>query len=443
MTAKTPHPHTGIKTTIESPEPWQRVVKVEITRSLFDEAYSGRLRKAVKSHQKPGFRKGKIPRAVVEKELGDALRVETIEDLVPKAWMTALLEHKLAAITDPQLENLQFEADQPLTFDLKVEVRPEVTVTDYEGLPVRKREPAVTSAEVDQVIERLRQSRAAFEKVDRPAAEGDQILLDLTPLDDSPGGETPVITDQRFVLGAEHNLPAFNEQLVGCEAGQEQEVKVDYPDDFPNEKLKGRTIRFQCRIKEVAAKVVPEADDGFAASIHEGTTMAELREEIRADLLKEAERHIQQELDMQIRGELIARHDVSLPPSMVERYLAAGLDDFHAHNARLGRPVSDKDDQEYLEASRPAAEQALKGMLLLEAVRRQEDIKVTDEDVDEKIKEIAAENGFDVDRYREFVNSGDEKDRISYELAQRRTYDFLLSRAEITEVAADADVAIP
>ncbi len=443
MTASSPHPSLGIKTTVESPEPWQRVVKVEITRDVYDKAFATRLKKAVKSHQKPGFRKGKAPKALVVKELGDVLRVETIEDMVPKAWMSALLEHKLAAITDPVLEDLKFEDDQPLTFDLVVEVRPEIELSDYEGLAVKKRAAEVKPVEVDEVIARLRESRAAFEKVERAAVEGDQILLDLTPLDDEAEGEPTTIEDQQLVLGAEQNLPAFNEQLQGCEAGQEKEVSVDYPADFPNEKLQGRTMHFRCVVKEISAKVVPEADDEFAASIQEGKTMADLREEISADLLKEASRRVQQELDMQIRGELISRHEVSLPPSMVKKYLEAGLADFHAHNERQGKAATEEGDKEYMEAARPMAEKALKGMLLLEAVRLKEEIKVTDDDVDEKIGEIAAENGFDVDRYREFVNSGEEKDRISYDLAERRTYDFLLSRAEIEEVSADADLTIP
>ena len=167
------------------------------------------------------------------------------------------------------------------------------------------------------------------------------------------------------------------------------------------------------------------------------------RDEIRAGLLKESARRIAREMDQQIKGELIARNEVPLPPSMVSRYLEAGMGDFRARAERMGYQPTAEDEQKYREASRTAAEKDLRGMLLLEAVRKQEEIKVSDEDVEERIVEIATENGFDVDRYREFVNSGDEKDRIGYDLAERRAYDFLLSRAEITEVAADADIAIP
>ena len=140
--------------------------------------------------------------------------------------------------------------------------------------------------------------------------------------------------------------------------------------------------------------------------------------------------------------ELVARHDVPLPPSMVERYLDSGLEEMHRRNTRYGHQASAEEDAEYREAGRPHAEKALRGMLLLEAVRRQEEIKLEAEAVDARIEAIAAENGFPVDDYREFVDSGDgeERERIAYDLLERITYDFLLARAEIEDVPADTDV---
>jgi trigger factor len=431
-----------IATVIESPEPWKRVVKAEVERALFDQEYGKRLKQAAKSHQKPGFRKGRTPRALVEKEMGDLIRTETIEALVPKAWMSAILEHKLAPINDPTLENLEFGDEGPLKFDLVVEVRPDITLGDINGLAVKKREVSVEDKEVDEVLERLRDSRAVFEKVDRPAAVDDQILLDLIPAgDDGTFDPEARIADQRFILGSPNNMAAFNEELAGCAADQEKVVTVVYPDDHPNASLKGKSMAFQCHVREVAAKTLPELDDTFAASVEEGKTLADMKAAIREDLEKEAAKRVEQELDRQVQKELVDRHDVSLPPSMVERYLASGLEEMHRRNAQMGRPDSAEEDQEYLTAGKPHAEIALKGMLLLEAVRRQEDIKVTAEDVEERIEQIAGENGFDVDRYREFINSGkEEKERIEYDLLERRTYDFLLSRAVLENVPADTDV---
>jgi trigger factor len=235
-------------------------------------------------------------------------------------------------------------------------------------------------------------------------------------------------------------MPAFNEALQGVKADQERTIEVVYPEDHPNEALRGRSLTFHCTIKSVAQKKLPEIDDALAASLEEGKTLDDLKGDIRENLTKETEKRIAQEMDQQVQGELVRRNDVSLPPSMVQRYLEQGLEELHRRNKQIGRENSAAEDQEYLEAGRPHAERALKAMLLLEALQQKEDIKVTDEDVDERIEELAAESGFDVDRYREFVNSGDEKDRMKYDILERRTYDLLLSRAEIETVPADTDV---
>ena len=441
MTENQPKAQDPISTIIESPEPWKRVVKATIARAHFDQEYTNRLKKAAKSHQKPGFRKGRTPRAIVEKEMGDLIRTETVEALVPKAWMTALMEYKLAPVNEPTLENLEFGEEGPLSFDLVVEVRPEIELGDIDGLPVKRREAEVADKDEDEVLDRLRESRAVYEKVDRESAQDDQILLDLVPA--GPEGDFPEdgkIVDQRFILGSPNNMAAFNEELLGCSADQEKTVSVEYPEDHPNENLKGRSMAFRCLIKEIAAKSVPDLDDEFAGAVAEGKTLAELRDDIRIDLEKEAAKRIEQEMDRQVQTELFKRHDVSLPPSMVSRYLASGLEDMHKRNDQMGRPNSEDEDKEYLEAGKPHAETALTAMLLFEALRKKEDIKVTGEDVDERIEQVALENGFDVDQYRDFVNSGDDKERIEYDLLERRTYDFLLSRADIETVPADTDV---
>lgn len=434
-------PSEGIVTRVESPEPWERVVKVEIDRSVFDREYDNRLKMAVKTHTKPGFRKGRIPRAVVEKEVGQMIRMDAIEALIPRAWMAGVLEHKLAPLTDPALENMAFEDEGPLTFDLKVEVRPDVEVNDYEGFAVKERAVEIKDEAVDEVLERLQESRASFEPVDRPAAHEDQLTLDLTTEgeDGDPQNERKIL-DQKMVLGADSNMPAFNEALAGAKAGDQRTVEVIYPDDHPNEALKGRTLSFQCEVKEVGAKKVPELDDAFAASMEEGKTLADLKADIRENLAKEAASRVKQEMDQQVQAELVRRNDVPVPPSMINRYLESGLEDMHRRNLQIGRPNTEAEDQEYREAGRPHAEKALKAMLLMEALQKKEEIKVTDEDVEDRIEELAAENGFDVDRYREFVNSGEEKDRIKYDILERRTYDLLLSRAEVTQVPADTDV---
>lgn len=430
-----------ITTSLESPESWQRVVKIEVDRELFDKEFAQRLKKAAKSYQKPGFRKGRAPKATVEKEMGEMLRMESTEELIRQAWMFGLLENKLNPITDPALENFKFEDEGPMTFDLMVEVRPEVKADNYDEIAVKKRETKVEDKDVQDVLKRLQDSRATFEKVDRVAGTDDQILLDLVPQDmDGELDGDRRIEDQKLIIGGEGNMEAFNEGLMGMSAGEEKDITVPYPDDHPNENLKGKSVVFQCIIKEVSAKIVPELNDELAGAVSDGKTLKELEEEILADLGKESEKRIDQEMDQQILNVLVERHSFDLPPSMISSYIESGIEEMHRRNLQTGRPNTDEEDAEYREIGKPHAEKALKGMLLLESIRTKEEIKVNAEDVDERIEQIAGENGFDVDRYREFVNSGEEKQRLEYDLLERRTYDFLLSRAQIEIVPADTDI---
>lgn len=430
-----------ITTTVESPESWKRVVKIEVDRELYEKEYAQRLKKAAKSHQKPGFRKGRTPRALVERELGELLRMEAIEEIIQQAWTISLLENRLRPITGPALENFKFEDEGPMSFDMEVEVRPEVKADLYEGLPVKKRELEVKDSDVQETLESMQEHHATFEVVERAAVDGDQVTLDLTfEVGDGRSDGPKVVADQQLIVGDEHNIEAFNEGLLGVSADEEKEISVVFPDEHPDEALKGQSVVFMCKVKEVAEKKLPELDDELAGKVIEGRTLEELRADIRDDLAKEMDKRVKQEMDHQVLKSLVKRNPVDLPPSMVDSYMKRGLEELHRHNLQTGRPINEAEDAKYLEGGKSRAELALRGILLLESIREQEEIKVTDEDVDERIKEIAAEHGYQVDQYKEFVNSVDERDKMTFDLLERRTYDFLLSRAEIEMVSADTKV---
>jgi trigger factor len=426
---------------ISEPRQWKRVIGVTIQREHFDSEYSRRLGREIKTFERPGFRKGKAPRQMVEQVRGDHVRAETLESLVPQAFKAAMVEHELLPLTDPELRDLRFEDGEPITFDLHVEVRPRVTAQDYDDLPLKRREVAVSTEGVDEVLERLRESRAIWQAVDRPGQTGDQLTVDLERLGETdPDSESEPRPDQKMVLGAEHNLSEFNEQLAGAVVGDVREIEVPYPDDYPNPDLAGRRIRFRCSVKEVGEKILPDLDDAFAAQVAEGRTLLELRGEIRRQLERDAAERIDREVEEQIVERLIERHDVEVPPSLVEQYLNSSVEELHARNLQVGRQISEEDDRQFRELTRPVAERVLRGMFIMEAIRRQEGIQVTDEEIDDRIAEIARENGFDLEKYREYAARGSEREKIRHGLEERKAFDFLLSRASVETVPADAEI---
>jgi trigger factor len=423
-------------TTVESPEQWKRVVHVEIERAHFDAEYAKNLRKARKDYARPGFRKGKAPIEMVDADMGNEVRMNTLDQIMPKAYQAAMIEHKFWPVTDPQLEDLKMEEGEPVKLDLSVEVRPEVEAKDYDDLPLTERTAELEDGAVDEAIERVRESKAVWETVERKAETGDQAVVNITPLgDDGEPEEDKKVPDYQFDVGAENNFEVFNEALDGAAAGDVREAVVTYPDDYSTESLKGKTMTFRLEVTEVKAKTLPELDDAFANSINDGQTLLELRKNMRDELMAEQERRVEHEAREQITDLLLERNDIAVPPTMVDDYVASSTEEMKQRARMYGQEMNDEQIKGYRESARPDAERTLRAMFLLESIRKQEEIKVSDESVDERIEEIAAENKFPAAQYREYLEKNGELDRVSHELAERMTFDFLKSRAKFTEAA--------
>jgi len=426
------------KLTVTEPEMWQRVIHVEIDPAHFEAEYGKNLRKARKDHARPGFRKGKVPLAMVEKDLGGGVRMDTLEDLVPQAYQAAMIEHGFHPVNDPVLKDLSMDEGAPVTLDLEVEVRPMIEAKDYDDLPLTAREAVLEDGAVDEALARLRESRAPWEIADRAAAAGDRVKVDIVPLDDAGEPDQERRTEgYQIELGDENNFEAFEAALTGAAAGDEVDAAVTYPDDHPSEALRGRSLTYRMKVLEVRERVLPELDDAFASSLKEGQTLLELRASLRDELLREEERRVEHARREEIVDRLLERNPVDVPPSMLEEYLNGMADEMRQRSAMYGRPVTDQELAAYREQGRAGAERTIKAMFVLEAVRRAESIEVRPEDVEERIAEIARENGWPVDQYREYVKQNREEERIVHELAERRTFDFLTSRAKFAP-AADA-----
>jgi trigger factor len=415
---------------VQAPETWKRVIGVEIDRTWFDGEYARNLGVARRDHARPGFRKGKVPLAMVEKDLGGEVRMETVEQVLPRAYRAAVLEHKLVPVADPELTDLKLEEQGPVRMELSVEVRPDVVARDYLELPLEKTEVKLADGAVDEALDGLREGRAVWEHAGRAAAAGDRVKADIVPQaqDGEPEPAGPV-QDYMFEIGAEGNFEAFDAGLTGAADGDERRITVAYPADYGNERVRGRTVTYLVTIKEVQARRLPDLDDAFAAAVKEGQTLLELRLALRDELLAEETRRVEQLERERIVDLLIERNPVDPPPSLVEEYLTAGVNEMKQRSAYLGRPVSAQDEQRYRESGRAWAERSLKAMLILEAVRRQEGISVAEADVEARIAAVAAENGFPADDYRAYVKQHHEDERIAQDLAEQKAFDFLRARA--------------
>jgi trigger factor len=358
---------------VTEPESWKRAIKVSVDQGFFDEEYAKNLLKARKKHARPGFRKGKVPMAMVEKDLGGEVRMETLDEIIPKAYQTAMVEHKLYPVSDPVLDDLKFEEGSPIVLDLSVEIRPEIEATGYNDLSLTERKAELADGAVDEILERLRDSRATWDKVDRPAAKDDKAKIDITPMgEDGKPDTTKTVPDYGFDIGAEGNFDEFNEALTGAVVGDERDITVVYPDDYFTEELKGKTVAYHVTVKEIEEKTLPELDDAFASGLKDGQTLLELRAKTREELQAEETRKMEQQTNDEIIDLLIEKNPVDLPPTLVNQYLDSGVQEFKSRSEGMGRPVSDEDIAQYREGGREAAQRSIKAMLIMESIRRQE-----------------------------------------------------------------------
>jgi trigger factor len=360
--------------------------------------------------------------------------MDTIDQVLPMAYRAAVIEHALVPVADPELTDLKMDDDAPVILKLTVQVRPEVEPKDYENLELVQRSTELAPGAVDEALERLRDGRATWETVTRPAEVGDRLKGDITPMDDAGAPkEDETVKDYQFEVGAEGNFAAFDEALTGTSTGDVREITVTYPDDYAHDALRGRTATYRVTVGEIEAKVLPELDDAFASKLKDGQTLLELRTLLRDNLQKEAEQKAEQAGREEIVDKLVAANPVDLPPALVDDYLKQGVEEMRQRSAYMGRPLTDEAAARYMKDSRPYAERSLKGMLILEAIRRKESIRVDDEAINAKIEARAAEYGFPAEKYREYMKQGGELERLAHELADELTFDFLRSRAQFKD----------
>lgn len=421
---------TPYTTTVTAPESWKRVLDVEIDRTYFDGEYQKNLRLARKQHMRPGFRKGKVPLEMVEKDLGGEVRRDTLEAVVPRAYQAAVVEHGLRPITDPVMQDLKMGESEPVKVSLAVEIRPEIEAKDYDDLPLTPREPELAEGVVEETLNRLADSRAVWDAVERPAIAGDQVKVDITPLDEAgePDDEKAA-RNYTFEVGAEGNFAEFDEAMTGASIGDDREVTVSYPDDYTSEDLRGRTVTYRIAVNSVNEKSVPVIDDAFAGSLKEGQTLLELRASIRDELLAEETKKVDYDAREEIVDLLVERNPVELPPSLVERYLDSSVEQMKQRSAYMGKPASEDDLAAFRQAGRPQAERSIRAMVILEAIRRKEDIEVSEEMIEAKITEIAEQSGFPVEGYRKYVKQNGDDERIAHEIGDDLVFDLLRARA--------------
>ncbi len=420
------------------------------------EASAEDLEKAIeKAYQKqkkqisiPGFRKGKVPRQMVEKMYGKAVFYEdAANELIPDAYEKALEECEEDIVSSPKIEVTQIEAGKPFVFTATVALKPEVKLGKYKGVKVDKIDVEVTDADVDAEIDKEREKNARNITVeDRAVKDGDITTLDFEGFVDGVAFDGGKGENYPLTIGSGAFIPGFEEQLVGAEIGKEVEVKVTFPEDYQAENLKGKDAVFKCTVKEIKEKQLPELDDEFAGEVSEFDTLAEYKEDVKKTLTEKKQKDAKNAKENAAVDAAVAVCEMEIPEAMLETQQKQMLDEFAQRISMQGLTMEQyfqftgSSYQQMFEQVKPQAEERIKARLVLEAIAKAEKLEATEEEYEKELQNMADIYQMELDKVKELLGDR-EKKNIMQDLAVRKAAEFVADNAKETKPKKTAEKA--
>lgn len=372
----------------------------------------------------PGFRKGKVPRQMIEKMYGpEVFYEEAANRMVSDAYASAYDECELEISSQPEIDVVQMEKGKPFIFTAEVAIRPEVTLGEYKGLKVDKTSIEVTAEEVDKEIEAERERNArTIEVTDRAVADKDMVTLDFEGFVDGEAFEGGKGTDYPLTIGSGAFIPGFEEQLVGAEIDKELDVNVTFPTDYQAADLAGKDAVFKCTVHAIKAKELPEMDDEFASEVSECDTLEEYKVEVENKIKERKESEAKQKKEDQAVDKAIENAQMEIPAPMLDLQVRQMAEDFGRRMQQQGLSMEQyfqltgMTSERMMADLRPQAEKRIKTRLVLEEIVKAENIEVSDERLDEELTKMAEAYQMEIDKLKEFMGDG-EKDQIRKDIA--------------------------
>ncbi len=373
----------------------------------------------------PGFRKGKVPRQMIEKMYGpEVFYDEAANHMISEAYGKAYDECELDIVSQPKVAITQLEKGKPFIFTAEVAVKPEVTLGEYKGLKVDKVSTRVTQKEVDEEIDKERERNArTIEVTDRAVQDKDQVILDFEGFVDGVAFEGGKGENYPLTIGSGAFIPGFEEQLIGAEIGKETEVNVTFPEEYQAKELAGKEAVFKCTVHEIKAKEIPELDDEFVSDVSEKSeTVDAYKAEVKAKIKERKERQGRQKKEDQAVEQAVANAEIDIPEPMIDLQTKQMADDFARRIMQQGMSLEQYfqftglSEEKMMEEFRPQAEKRIRTRLVLEAVAAAENIEVSDERLDEELKKMADSYQMEVEKLKEFMGDN-EKQQMKEDIA--------------------------
>ena len=419
-------------------------LEIEVAAPDVDTALAKAYRKVVKKVNLPGFRKGKVPRRILESRFGpEILHEDALELLVPEAYDEAIKEADLDPIDHPDFELVQIEEGKPLIFNAIVEVIPPVELGEYRGLKAEQEEAEVDDIQVDHHLFMLREQNARLvPREEGPVKDGDIVMIDFKGYVDGELFEGGEAENYSLEIGSRSFIPGFEEQLIGASLEDEVEVNVKFPDNYRKDDIAGKDAIFKVKINQIKEKELPELDDEFVKEVSEFETLEEMKADLREKMLKSAEDSSKSKLEESLIEMISAASAVEAPKILVDRQIDRMLGDMESYLRYQGMSLdqfielSGRSRDDLREERREEAEQRAKANLVLDAIAKKEGFTAEDSEIEAKIAEIAESYNDDPARIREILEKQGRIPVMMEEIRIRKVIDLMVENAEIKKVKA-------
>lgn len=418
------------ETPVETAADCKRSLEIEIPLDEVEQARE-RVTSSIKQRVRlPGFRPGKAPVSMIQSRFEGEIRHEVLELLLPQAFRDRVQKEEIKVVGTPDISDLKFEPGQPIRFKADFEIAPEVAIENYRGVPVKYEEPTVPEEEVEKRLEALRENKADYPNLDpRPIESSDYVLVHLRSL---AGLAEAIDQDIQIQVGAEDTLPGFNEALIGASPDEVKEVEITYPEEYGQERLAGKTVRFELTPKFIRKRELPALDDDFARDLGDYQNLDELNETIKKTIFGEKQYVAQQAAKEELLDRLVASNEFPIPQAYVDRQIENQVRMQLRDLAGRGiDPNSIKLDWEKVkETHRDKAVRNVKASLLLEKISEREGIQATKEEVDRELQRVARQEREAVAVTRARLEKEGNLGRIAGHIQTEKTLHFLFEQAE-------------
>jgi trigger factor len=410
----------NIEITPKKSDGLERLIEVRVPIETVRDAEEKAARRYASGVRLPGFRPGKAPPAMVKKRFKDAIRQQVIESLIQEAFQEVMSREQFKVASQPHVHDLKFEDGEPLSFELHVEVRPEIALARTQGFRVSRTQASVTDENVRDQIEQIREQRASWTPVEDKPAPGDMVRVTLNTADES--GAFPEPREYPLVLGSGQAIPGVEELIMELSPGESAERPVRWPEDFPDESQRGKTKLVRINLLDVKRKTLPPLDDAFAREAGDFESLDALRTTVRKDLEEHAAREADAGVRQQLLDQIASANPFDIPPSWVNQLIDGYVDAYK---------VPEEDRGNFRNEFRPVAERQVRRDLIIDTIAERETLKASESDIDDRVSEVASKRGADPGQVYASLQKAGRLREIEQSITEEKVFAWLMDRNEV------------